>query len=400
MLPGRSARIKPTPSATPSSSTRVSVARTVSVQRPATSRPPAVNAHAAIAKTVAKLQPAHSNTSASCPAKRPPTAAEFEELKAEVEQLRSTVARLENEQSSMLLALFDEEEFRLKLRAFIATEIAMHSTIDRTSAIASTNTGELGLQSASISSPARYVELSWDPVLIRPSVPSPSRSSRASRAGTSCQAKRKPEEPEHSPITSVKRPRRDTLRDLETVTLASASASRPSTPSLQETALAEHRAVPQALHPGVDVRVSTCGRATPLTALENSVSLGRPAVDALITFTAKSASQAFAGGRTSPCKTSSDSNSQRESPIMKTLREAQSGSTSAVNSSPAREYMDVALNGLAGSCKSSSAYPSVRTMLGTERYRDTRFGDEPIVSWGSPSIIDFGPPTPVRDGVL
>lgn len=70
--------------------------------------------------------------------------------------------------------------------------------------------------------------------------------------------------------------------------------------------------------------------------------------------------------------------------------------------SPAREYMDVALNGLAGRCKSSNVFPipSVRTLLGTERYRDTRFGDEPIVPWGTPTVVDFGPPTPVRDGVL
>lgn len=70
--------------------------------------------------------------------------------------------------------------------------------------------------------------------------------------------------------------------------------------------------------------------------------------------------------------------------------------------SPAREYMDVALNGLASHCKAASDLPgpSLRTLLGTERYRDTRFGDEPIVPWGTPATVDFGPPTPVRDGVL
>lgn len=75
-----------------------------------------------------------------------------------------------------------------------------------------------------------------------------------------------------------------------------------------------------------------------------------------------------------------------------------SGPLAFDNMSPAREYMDVALNGLTGHSKFSSTVPmpSVRTMLGTERYRDTRFGDEPIAPWGTPTIVDFGPPTPVR----
>lgn len=70
--------------------------------------------------------------------------------------------------------------------------------------------------------------------------------------------------------------------------------------------------------------------------------------------------------------------------------------------SPAREYMDVALNGLAEHCEPSGTVhmPSVRTLLGTERYRDTRFGDEPIIPWGTPTIVDFGPSTPLRDGIL
>ncbi|WOO85723.1 uncharacterized protein LOC62_07G009217 [Vanrija pseudolonga] len=63
--------------------------------------------------------------------------------------------------------------------------------------------------------------------------------------------------------------------------------------------------------------------------------------------------------------------------------------------SPGREYMDVALNGLSNPNDSPSALatPSSRTMLGTERYRDTRFGDEPVVPWDTPTV-DFGRATP------
>lgn len=64
-------------------------------------------------------------------------------------------------------------------------------------------------------------------------------------------------------------------------------------------------------------------------------------------------------------------------------------------SSPGREYMRIALNGLSNP-SDIIVTPNSRTMLGTERYRDTRFGDEPDMMWASPSgrSIDFGPPTP------
>jgi hypothetical protein len=64
-------------------------------------------------------------------------------------------------------------------------------------------------------------------------------------------------------------------------------------------------------------------------------------------------------------------------------------------STPAREYMDVALHGLPNPIESPSSFitPGHRTILGTERYRDTRFGDIPSLSWGSPSV-DFGSATP------
>lgn len=65
--------------------------------------------------------------------------------------------------------------------------------------------------------------------------------------------------------------------------------------------------------------------------------------------------------------------------------------------SPAREYMNIALNGLTNPSDSPSAFatPSSRTMLGTERFRDTRFADEPVVPWASPKV-DLGPDTPIN----
>jgi hypothetical protein len=72
------------------------------------------------------------------------------------------------------------------------------------------------------------------------------------------------------------------------------------------------------------------------------------------------------------------------------------GPRSRQSSAPAREYMDVALHGLPMQADSPSALatPGHRTILGTERYRDTRFGDVPVLNWGSPSV-DFGT-TPQR----
>ncbi|RXK35540.1 hypothetical protein M231_07219 [Tremella mesenterica] len=57
-------------------------------------------------------------------------------------------------------------------------------------------------------------------------------------------------------------------------------------------------------------------------------------------------------------------------------------------SSPAREYMEVALRGLMNPQDSPSALatPGHRTMLGTERYRDSRFGDVPMAEWASPGM--------------
>ena len=65
------------------------------------------------------------------------------------------------------------------------------------------------------------------------------------------------------------------------------------------------------------------------------------------------------------------------------------------SSSPARDYMDVALHGFPDTADSPSGHatPGHRTMLGTERYRDTRFGDVPVFQWGTPSV-DLGPLTP------
>lgn len=70
-------------------------------------------------------------------------------------------------------------------------------------------------------------------------------------------------------------------------------------------------------------------------------------------------------------------------------------SRNRTSSSPARDYMSVALHGLNNPSDSPSAQatPGHRTMLGTERYRDTRFGDVPVFQWGTPSV-DLGPRTP------
>jgi hypothetical protein len=76
--------------------------------------------------------------------------------------------------------------------------------------------------------------------------------------------------------------------------------------------------------------------------------------------------------------------------------------------SPGREYMEVALHGLPegeggaeadsrvggmGGTPGSGRGPGSRTLLGTERWRDTRFGDVPVVQWGTPRV-DLGPGTP------
>jgi hypothetical protein len=61
-------------------------------------------------------------------------------------------------------------------------------------------------------------------------------------------------------------------------------------------------------------------------------------------------------------------------------------------SSPAREFMDMAMH---GPKHSPTDTPGHRTLLGTERYRDTRFGDLPTVQWGTPSV-DMESATPRR----
>lgn len=80
------------------------------------------------------------------------------------------------------------------------------------------------------------------------------------------------------------------------------------------------------------------------------------------------------------------------------------------------DYMDIALNGLpsltsnvnrhqnspgdggglgGGSAGSDLTFtPGPRTLLGTERYRDTRFGDLDLGSWASPRVDLGNPPSP------
>lgn len=63
---------------------------------------------------------------------------------------------------------------------------------------------------------------------------------------------------------------------------------------------------------------------------------------------------------------------------------------------PQRAYMDIALNGFAEDYSPSAlATPNSRTMLGTERFRDNRFADEPMISWPSPKL-EYGPETPTQ----
>jgi hypothetical protein len=90
----------------------------------------------------------------------------------------------------------------------------------------------------------------------------------------------------------------------------------------------------------------------------------------------------------SPSITESKLQSTTGFPSRRTVSSATTASAATDRSSPAREFMDVALHGLPdqGDSPSGQGTPNHRTMLGTERYRDTRFGDIPVVSWGTPSV--------------
>ena len=96
-----------------------------------------------------------------------------------------------------------------------------------------------------------------------------------------------------------------------------------------------------------------------------------------------------------PSETPTDPTEDQE-PQDRTERSLTSTPTRRTRSpGPARAYMNVALHGLIGAeSPSTLATPGHRTMLGTERYRDTRFSDVPDVQWGTPSV-DLGPNTPV-----
>ena len=75
-------------------------------------------------------------------------------------------------------------------------------------------------------------------------------------------------------------------------------------------------------------------------------------------------------------------------------RSERSRSRSVRSSSPSRDFMDIALHGFADESPSAQAphTPAHRTLLGTERYNDTKYGDVPLVSWGTPGegMLDFG----------
>lgn len=219
----------------------------------------------------------------------------------------------------------------------------------------------------------------------------------------SFQTKRKSEAPEASSCTSVKRPRRGSQEQPNT-----SATSHP--PEVDGCLLAQHDILktPQPFpHPQVPGRASRTTTAPP-SATASPASVSKHATHDKVC-TPSQSDALRKQGNLSDLKSPFGTTTARIENICQGLpslaKTPNSGSGIArafAQLSPAREYMDVALNGLSGHCASSNTVPipSVRTLLGTERYRDTRFGDEPIVPWGTPMAVDFGPPTPVRDGVL
>ncbi|ORY24704.1 hypothetical protein BCR39DRAFT_546355 [Naematelia encephala] len=108
--------------------------------------------------------------------------------------------------------------------------------------------------------------------------------------------------------------------------------------------------------------------------------------------------------RLSPSPSIGDSDGFRYTPFPAPPRSAVKAQRPAVqpgearNEEPAREYMSIALHGLENRTDSPSALatPGHRTLLGTERYRDTRFGDVPMLQWGTPGVDIWGSGTPGR----
>lgn len=228
--------------------------------------------------------------------------------------------------------------------------------------------------------------------------------SLSSRDRRSLQTKRKNEALDVSSSPSVKRPRRDSQ--------VQPSTSVPSNLSYVDGCpLAQHDipTTPQSVqHPQVSCSPNgTTTNAAPSSATTSPASALRLATHDNV-FTPSHSKPLRKQGKMSNLKspfgtTARIENICRGLPSLAKTPNSVSGTARASGQlSPAREYMDVALNGLSGHCASSSIIPipSVRTLLGTERYRDTRFGDEPIVPWGTPTAVDFGPPTPVRDDVM
>ncbi|EKD00164.1 hypothetical protein A1Q2_05507 [Trichosporon asahii var. asahii CBS 8904] len=376
-FPSHSAKSKMRPAPTPASSSGVRSSRTVPVQRTTVPRGtgaaiqtsgPKTNKQSTTSRTARKPTPAPAGEQSP---------SELERLRTEVEQLKHTVARLEEQQSTMLAALLNSEDLQHRLRSLVAAEMA----------------SERGA-SANVT----------DCAILRPE----SRVSSELESRPSIQAKRKNDTSERASHLAIKRPRRDSSgRTNPSHTQCSLTPSKAGETSLSPCGVLQ---TPQ---PYEQPLVSDSSTSTPVV---SSTSRSRSA-------SCFHVQAELSGGCHTPSQTNMPLNSVNLSNLKpstpspglliatKNVTDSYTAAAAAPrgspedsgplafdNMSPAREYMDVALNGLTGHSKFSSTVPmpSVRTMLGTERYRDTRFGDEPIAPWGTPTIVDFGPPTPVR----
>lgn len=112
---------KPTPVST---STGARAPRAVPIQRKTLPRGTGDPVHVAGPRGIAQLPASRGGAKPTHPSKEEPGSSEVERLKKEVEQLKLTVARMEEQQSTMLLALLNREDFQQQLRSLIAAEVA------------------------------------------------------------------------------------------------------------------------------------------------------------------------------------------------------------------------------------------------------------------------------------
>lgn len=123
-FPSHSAKSKMRPAPTPASSSGVRSSRTVPVQRTTVPRGTGAAIQASGPKTNKQSttsRTAHKATPAPAGEQSP---SELERLRTEVEQLKHTVARLEEQQSTMLAALLNSEDLQHRLRSLVAAEMA------------------------------------------------------------------------------------------------------------------------------------------------------------------------------------------------------------------------------------------------------------------------------------